>query len=188
MGAEVVIMDINIDKLQAFSAGYHRAVTLYSSAPAIAREAREADLIIGSVLIPGALAPKLLRRETVAAMKPAAVIVDICIDQGGFAESSRVTSISRPTYVEDGVVHYCVPNMPALVPRTSTFALTNATLNWICALADQGIEAAIGDSRPLRKSVVSYQGKLTNTAIGAALGIAVTALETLQGNETLQGK
>lgn len=171
LGARVVIMDINTDKLQSFCTGAFKAETVYSTPAALERELLDADLVIGSVLIPGALAPKLLTRAMLKKMQKGSVIVDICIDQGGFAESSRATSIAEPTYVEEGVVHYCVPNMPALVPRSSTLALTNATLPWVRKLSKEGIKAAIKNSLPLQESLVSVKGKLTNKAIGQALNI-----------------
>ncbi|MFN8389185.1 MAG: alanine dehydrogenase [Bdellovibrionota bacterium] len=179
MGADVVVMDINSDKLQPFSKGALRAITVQSSPVSLEREIRAADLVIGAVLIPGALAPKLLSRKMLGGMKAGSVIVDICIDQGGMAESSRPTTISQPTYVDSGVVHYCVPNMPALVPRTSTIALTNATLRWIVALSEKGILAGVSSLPPLRRSVVSYKGRLTNRAIGDALSLPVVDFATI---------
>ena len=171
LGAEVVVMDINVDKLHPFTIGAQRATTVYSTPRALAREIPMADLVIGSVLIPGAKAPKLVTREMIASMKPGTVFVDICIDQGGCAETSRSTSIAQPTYLEEGVIHYCVPNMPALVPRTSTAALTQATLPWLIRLANEGVASAIKKHRPLNRSVVSRDGLLTNRAIGEALQI-----------------
>jgi len=174
IGADVTILDINAARLAPYTKGPLRAKTAYSSPQALEREVLDADLIIGSVLVPGARAPKLLSRALLTKMKPGAVIVDICIDQGGFAESSVATTISNPTYVEAGIVHYCVPNMPALVPRTSTLALTAATLPWLLNIAEQGVDRAIFGLPPLRRSVVCYQGKLTNKAIGEALSLPFT--------------
>ena len=170
MGADVTILDINTEKLAPFADGHYNARTLYSTPRTVAREIGEADLVIGAVLVPGALAPKLVTREMLQTMKKGAVLVDICIDQGGFAESSRPTSILDPTYVESGVVHYCVPNMPALVPRTSTEALTNATLPWIQMLADRGIEETLKTSSAMQQSLISFKGKMTNIVVGKALG------------------
>ncbi len=178
LGAEVVIMDINVDRLLPFTTGPVRATTVYSTARAIIRELPQADLVIGAVLIPGAKAPKLITREMIKNMKPGSVFVDICIDQGGCAETSKSTTIHAPTYVSEGVIHYCVPNMPALVPRTSTAALTQATLPWLVKIADEGVSAAIHRHRPLNRSVVSMHGKLTNRAIGEALN-----LDYLDGHE-----
>ena len=169
MGAEVSILDINLQKLAPFSDGHLRARTLYSTPSAIARELKTADLVIGSVLIPGALAPKLITKEMLTTMQPGAVIVDICIDQGGCCETSHPTSISEPTYVESGIVHYCVPNMPGMVPRTSTVALTNATLGWVKMLVERGIEGTLRSSLPMRRSLTSYRKNLTNRVIGEAV-------------------
>lgn len=168
-GAEVSILDVNLPKLQPFCDGVLRARTLYSTPSALEREVKNADLLVGAVLIPGALAPKLITRKYLAQMRPGSVFVDISIDQGGVSETSRPTSHAEPTYIEEGVIHYCVPNMPALVPRTSTEALTGATLPWVKILAKQGIESAILHSVPLRRALTSYQGNLTNTVIGDAL-------------------
>lgn len=180
MGAHVTVLDKNTDRLAGFSGGYFRANTLASSPAALARAVKSADVVIGAVLIPGALAPKLLPEPLVASMNPGSVIVDICIDQGGCAATSRATSIAEPTYVTHGVVHYCVPNMPALVPRTSTLALTNATLPWLLQLAQRGLDGAVKELAPLHRSVVSYAGKLTNRAIGEALEIPYCSLGSLQ--------
>lgn len=171
LGADVTVMDINPERLEPFTYGVHRCKTVHSTSGAIRREIATADLIIGSVLIPGALAPKLITRDMLTEMRPRAVIVDICIDQGGFAETSRTTSINNPTYIESDIVHYCVPNMPALVPRTSTIALTNATLPWIKMLADKGIEGTLKTSKPMRLSLTNYKKNLTNKAISDAVGI-----------------
>lgn len=169
LGAEVSILDINTKKLDPFINGYQKARTLISSPSAIAREVQSADLVIGSVLIPGALAPKLLTRPMVEKMPAGAVIVDICIDQGGMCESSKPTSIENPTFVENGVVHYCVPNMPALVPRTATEALTNATFPWIKFLAGTGIEQSITRSKPILRSLMTYKKQLVNKTVGDAV-------------------
>lgn len=177
MGAQVVILDINLDRLQPFASGSPQIATLYSSPQAIARELHDADLVIGSVLIPGALAPKLVSRAQLPTMKHGAVIVDICIDQGGFAESSHPTSIATPTYIESSIVHYCVPNMPALVPRTSTLALTNATFRWIESIATLGVDAALRRLLPLRRSLISYGGQLTNPVVADALGLSALTAE-----------
>ncbi len=171
IGAEVTVMDLNQDKLAPFTSGPRRARTLYSTPGAIAREIREVDLVIGAVLVPGALAPRLVTREMLKTMAPGSVLVDISIDQGGCAESSRLTSLLTPTYRDSGVLHYCVPNMPALVPRTSTQALTNATLPWVRLIAAYGGEEAVRRIIPLRRSLVTFKGKLTNQAIGEALNI-----------------
>jgi alanine dehydrogenase len=167
LGAEVTVIDINLRRLAQFS----DMRTIFSTPRAIEREVQEADLVIGSVLIPGALAPKLLTREMLRKMPEGSVIVDICIDQGGMCETSRPTSISDPTFVEEGVVHYCVPNMPALVPRTSTEALTNATLPWIKLIANCGVEKALNTSQALRRGLTTINGRLTNQAVAEAVGL-----------------
>ena len=171
LGAETVVMDINVDRLQPFTVGPMRATTVYSTPWAIHRELPLADLLIGAVLIPGAKAPKLITKEMIASMRPGSVFVDICIDQGGCAETSRPTTITNPTYLIGGVIHYCVPNMPALVPRTSTSALTQATLPWLMRLADEGPLRAVLNHPPLNRSLVSLRGTLTNRPIGEALAI-----------------
>lgn len=179
MGAEVSVFDINPDKLRHFSSGHYRCRTLHSSPAAIEREVILADLVIGSVLIPGALAPKLITKKMVEKMHHGSVIVDICIDQGGCAETSKPTSISSPTYSVCGVIHYCVPNMPALVPRTSTWALTNATLPWIVKLANRGVEDLIRTEPSISSAVVTYNNNLTNREIGEALGLSYAEIDQL---------
>jgi alanine dehydrogenase len=129
-----------------------------------------ADLVIGGVLVAGAAAPKLVTAETVRRMKPGSVIVDVAIDQGGCCETSRPTTHDEPTYVVDGVIHYCVTNMPGAVPRTSTFALNNATLPFVLALADKGYRKALLDDRHLRNGLNVHHGRVTNRAVAAALG------------------
>src|SRR5499426_2354487 len=148
--AMVTVIDINIDRLYAIDQQFGAAVnTIFSTRQAVEDYVLDADLVIGAVLVPGAAAPKLVTRAHVAAMKRGSVIVDISIDQGGCAETSRPTTHAAPTYVEHGVVHYCVTNMPGAVARTSTFALNNATLPFILALADKGPEAAMSDDQHL---------------------------------------
>jgi alanine dehydrogenase len=181
MGAEVTVLDINPVRLMPFTEGPFKARTLYSTPVALERELVNADLVIGAVLIPGALAPKLLTRAMLATMKKGSVIVDICIDQGGVAESSRPTTIAEPTYTESGVVHYCVTNMPALVPRTSTIGLTNATLGWIKLLGEKGIHNTLQTSEPMRRSLTSYKGKLTNAVIGEAVKMSALKDEEVLG-------
>ncbi len=170
-GAEVTVVDVNLSRLTPFTLPPLKARTIFSTPAAIEREIADADLVVGAVLIPGALAPKLISRPMLGSMQKGSVIVDICIDQGGFAESSRPTTISEPTYADSGVVHYCVTNMPALVPRTSTIALTNATLSYIQTIADLGIDGALRKNLPMLRSLTSYQGHLTNSVIGEAVGL-----------------
>lgn len=171
MGAEVTVLDIRPERLAPFCEGYLRARTVLSNEHSIRREIADADLVIGAVLIPGALAPKLISKKMLSLMRPGSVVVDICIDQGGCLETSRATTIDDPTYVEPDsqVVHYCVTNMPALVPRTSTEALTSATQPWILLLSECGIEETLRRSSAMRASLTSYRGKLTNEAIGKAV-------------------
>ena len=170
-GAQVVVLDRNIDALRRID---HllgaRAMTVFSNRDSIERHVLSADLVIGAVLIPGAAAPKLVSRQMVSAMKPGAVVVDVAIDQGGCFETSRPTTHAVPTYVVDRVVHYCVANMPGGVPRTSTFALNNATLPYVLMLADQGYRRALSEHRHLRAGLNVFAGKVTCAQVAAALG------------------
>jgi alanine dehydrogenase len=171
VGAHVSILDVNPGKLRYVHdilAGH--VTTVMSNRANIEEETLAADLVIGTVLIPGALAPKLLSRALVRGMRRGAALVDISIDQGGCAETSRPTTHARPTYVEEGVVHYCVTNMPGIVPHTSTYALTNATLSYALMLADQGFEAALRGSAPLRHAANVVGGEITHPAVAAAVG------------------
>ncbi len=171
VGAHVSILDVNPGKLRYVHdiLGGH-VTTVMSNRANIEEEMLAADLVIGTVLIPGALAPKLLSRALVRAMRRGAALVDISIDQGGCAETSRPTTHARPTYVEEGVVHYCVTNMPGIVPHTSTYALTNATLSYALMLADKGFEAALRESTPLRHAANVVAGEITHPAVAAAVG------------------
>jgi len=132
---------------------------------------RRADLVIATVLVPGGMAPKLISKQTVKAMKPGSVIVDVAIDQGGCAETSRPTTHSHPTYVVDDVVHYCVANMPGAVARTSTFALSNVTTSFVLALADKGWRTALRDDTNLRDGLNVHHGRITYRAVADALGL-----------------
>lgn len=174
-GADVSILDVNLDRLRQVDdlfAG--RVVTLYSSSYNIAQVIQRADLLIGAVLVPGARPPRLVTSAMVAQMKEGAVIVDVAVDQGGCVETIKPTTLLDPTYVVSGVVHYGVANMPALVPRTSTFALTNATLPYVLALADQGAARAIGASPPLAAGVNVWDGRVVHPAVAASLGVEAT--------------
>ena len=184
MGANVVVFDINQEKLANLRRKSPRIFTKQSSPEAISAELKDTHLLIGAVLIPGALAPKLVTASMIRSMPKGSVFVDICIDQGGCSETSRPTSIQDPTYVVDGVIHYCVTNMPALVPRTSTQALTSETIEWILLLAEKGIGNACLSSEPLLRSVISLDGKLTNQAIGKALN--KESLSQLQAKALLE--
>jgi alanine dehydrogenase len=169
--AMVTVIDINLDRLYAIDQQFGAAVnTIFSTRQAVEDYVLDADLVIGAVLVPGAAAPKLVTRAHVEAMKQGSVIVDISIDQGGCAETSRPTTHAAPTYVEAGVVHYCVTNMPGAVARTSTFALNNATLPFILALASKGTEAALADDEHLRAGLNVYRGRIAHPAVAEALG------------------
>ncbi len=180
MGAHVIIIDRNLDRLREIDDIFNsQVVTLASNAWTIRETLRQADLVIGAVLIPGAAAPKLVNRDMISAMKPGSVIVDVCIDQGGCLETSRPTSHSSPVYAVDGVIHYCVPNMPASVPHTSTFALTNATIPYLLKLANEGLERACIDSPALRQGVNTFRGHITHTAVAESQGKPCRDIATL---------
>jgi alanine dehydrogenase len=175
MGAQVTVVDRNPETLRRITAQFDNRVRTIVSAPdTIEALCRRADLVIGTVLIPGAAAPKLITAETVRAMKPGAAIVDVSIDQGGCAETSRPTTHSQPTYVVDGVVHYCVANIPGAVSRTSTFALNNMTVPFVLALADKGFPRALVEDPHLRAGLNVHAGRLTHPAVADTLGIAYT--------------
>ena len=179
-GARVYALDRSLDVLRRVEAELGaRVVTVYSSRDAVEQHVLSADLVVGAVLVPGAAAPKLVSRQMVAAMKPGAVVVDIAIDQGGCFESSRPTTHADPTYVVDGVVHYCVTNMPGAVPRTSTYALNNATLPFALALADKGWKRALAEDPHLRGGLNVARGRLTHPEVAAALGKQYAAPETM---------
>jgi len=170
MGATVTVIDRNPEALRRIANQLGARVrTVFSTRDAIETLCRRADLVIASVLVPGATAPKLITADTVKAMKPGAVIVDIAIDQGGCAETSRPTTHSAPTYTVDEVVHYCVTNMPGAVARTSTFALNNVTLPFVLALADKGYRRALGEDVHLRHGLNVHEGKITHRAVADAL-------------------
>jgi alanine dehydrogenase len=182
MGAQVTVVDRNTDALRRIAAQFdNRVRTIFSATDTIETLCRRADLVIGTVLIPGAAAPKLITATTVRAMKPGAAIVDVSVDQGGCAETSRPTTHSQPTYVVDGVVHYCVANMPGAVSRTSTFALTNVTVPFVLALADKGLRALVDDPH-LRAGLNVHDGRLVHSAVAQALSIEYTPAETVLAN------
>jgi alanine dehydrogenase len=171
MGAEVWVLDRNTEVLRALWKQFGRPLnTVFSTRNAIERHCLEADLVIGGVLIPGAQAPKLVTAELVRRMKPGSVIVDVAIDQGGCCETSRPTTHDQPTFVVDDVIHYCVANMPGGVPRTSAFALNNATLPFVQALADKGWRRALQDDPHLRAGLNIHAGKVTHRGVAEALG------------------
>jgi alanine dehydrogenase len=182
MGAKVTIVDRSQDALRRLAAQFGTsASTIYSTKSAIAELVKRADLVIGTVLIPGAAAPKLITRDMLKTMKQGAVIVDVAIDQGGCAETSKATTHADPTYVVDGVVHYCVANMPGAVARTSTFALNNATLPGALALADKGWREALKVDAHLRAGLNVAEGKITYAAVAQAHGLPYVAAETVLG-------
>jgi alanine dehydrogenase len=174
-GAQVVVIDKSADALRRIDAMFNgRAMTIFSNQDNVEREVLRADVVISGVLIPGAAAPKLITRRMVSKMKPGSVIVDVAIDQGGSCETSRPTTHAEPTYVIDGVVHYMVANMPGAVPRTSTYALNNATLPFTLALADKGWRRALADDPHLKNGLNVAAGKVTYKAVARALGLSYT--------------
>lgn len=171
MGANVTILDRSLPRLNYLDTVFNgRLNTIYSTVDAVDQYSRQADLLIGAVLVPGAAAPKLVTREHLKAMKNGAVVVDVAIDQGGCFETSRPTTHQNPTYVEEGIVHYCVANMPGGVARTSTFALTNATLPFALSLADKGYRNALRDDFNLREGLNVHRGRVTYKAVAETLG------------------
>ena len=173
LGARVSVFDRNVDRLRQLDLVFgNRIETVYSTAHAIEEHIVQADLVIGGVLIPGAAAPKLVTRDMVSRMKPGAVVVDVAIDQGGCFETSHATTHADPTYVVDGVIHYCVANMPGAVARTSTFALNNATLGHALALAGKGWREAAADDPHLRAGLNVVHGEVTYEAVAHDLGYA----------------
>jgi alanine dehydrogenase len=175
IGADVAVVDRNPEALRRIAAQFGpRVRTLFSTRDVIETLCRRADLVIATVLVPGATAPKLISAETVKAMKPGSVIVDVAIDQGGCAETSRPTTHSHPTYVVDDVVHYCVTNMPGAVARTSTFALSNMTTSFVLALADKGWRRALSEDAHLRNGLNVHNGQVTYRAVAEALKLPYT--------------
>jgi alanine dehydrogenase len=171
--ADTTVVDRSVDRLRELSTTFGGALrTAYSTAETIERLVLDADLVVGAVLVVGAAAPKLVTRAMVKRMKAGAVLVDIAIDQGGCFETSHPTTHAEPTFVVDGVIHYCVANMPGAVPRTSTFALTNATLPYVRALADHGWETALERDPGLAAGLNVHAGKVIHQAVAAALGLA----------------
>jgi len=169
MGADVTVLDTSMPTLRELDQQYgNRIQTLYSTRTALDELLPQADLVIGAVLIPGAAAPKLVRRIHLESMKPGSVVVDVAIDQGGCVETARPTTHSQPTFVEEGVVHYCVANMPGAVARTSTLALNNATLPFVLALANKGVTQALSDDPHLLHGLNIWQGKLTSPEVATS--------------------
>lgn len=179
LGADVTVLDRNVDVLRRINAQFNGAVnTLYSTADVLEKEVLAADLVIGGVLVPGAAAPKLVTAEHIKLMKPGAAIVDVAIDQGGCVETSKPTTHAEPTYIVDEVVHYCVANMPGAVPYTSTFALNNVTLPYIIRLANQGYKQVLLDDVHLRNGLNVYRGQVTHQLVAAALKFDFVEPET----------
>ncbi|MGO9228760.1 MAG: alanine dehydrogenase [Bryobacteraceae bacterium] len=181
LGAHVTIIDRNLNRLRELDDIFNgQVVTLASNALTIRENLKTADLVVGAVLIPGASAPKLVKRDMIAGMKRGAVVVDVAIDQGGCVETAHATTHSDPVYVVDGVVHYCVSNMPAAVPHTSTFALTNATFPYLLELANHGLEAACERHAALREGVNTYRGYVTHRGVAGSQGRQWCALAAVE--------
>ncbi|QDX80731.1 alanine dehydrogenase [Denitratisoma sp. DHT3] len=180
LGADVTVLDRNVERLDLLDRELSgRVKTIIANAATVEQCVVEADLLIGAVLVPGAAAPKLVSRAMLRSMKRGAVIVDVAIDQGGCCETSRPTTHADPVFVVDGVVHYCVANIPGAVPRTSALALNNATLPFVAALADKGWRRALADDPHLRRGLNVCAGHLTHGAVAAALGQPLVAAEDL---------
>jgi alanine dehydrogenase len=180
LGARVTILDKNVDRLRQLDLVFgNRIVTQYSNVQSVEEAVLSADLVIGGVLIPGAAAPKLVTRDTISRMRKGAVVVDVAIDQGGCFETSHATTHAEPTYVVDGVVHYCVANMPGAVARTSTFALNNATIGPGLALADLGWRAAMRGNPHLKAGLNVAEGKVVFEAVAKALGYEYTPADSV---------
>ena len=178
LGADVTVIDRSLEVLRRIDARFGASVkTLYSTQAAIEAEVLQADLVIGAVLVPGAASPKLIGRALLARMKRGAVLVDVAIDQGGCFETSRPTTHDQPTYQVDGIIHYCVANMPGAVARTSTMALNNATLPFVLALADKGWKRALREDAHFGNGLNIAAGKVTNRAVAEALGLPYTPAE-----------
>lgn len=180
LGAQVTIIDRDLNRLRLLDALFGPSLkTLYSTSETIEEAVTHADLVVGSILIPGKTAPKLITRKMVSQMAPGSVIVDVAIDQGGCAETSKPTSHDKPTYVVDGVIHYCVTNMPGACARTSTLALTNATMDYALAIANKGYKKALKDNQGLCNGLNVCHGFVTNTSVAGDLGYAFTAPQSL---------
>lgn len=180
MGAQVYIMDINIERLRQLDDFMPKNVTTLYSTPANIRELLpEVDLVVGAVLLPGAKAPRLITREMLSLMKAGSVIVDVAVDQGGCVETCRPTTHEDPTFVVDGVLHYCVANMPGAVPYTSTIALTNATLPYVLKLANKGVKAALNSDPGFALGLNMIDGKVTCEAVAEAFGLEYTPLSEI---------
>ena len=179
LGAKVTVLDLSLERLRYLSDVMPANVTcIYSNRHNILEQISTADLVVGAVLIPGAVAPRLIRREDLKTMQPGSVIVDVAIDQGGCVETIKATTHENPTYVIDGVIHYGVANMPGGVPRTSTLALTNATFPYAMRLANQGWKKACTESVPLRKGLNIIEGKVVYPAVAEAFGLPLDNVDS----------
>lgn len=180
LGANVTVLDINLKRLAFLDDLFGNTITtVMATHEAIHRHVTKSDVVIGAVLVPGAKAPSLVTREMISEMAKGSVLIDISIDQGGCSETSRPTTHQSPTYIMDGVIHYCVTNMPGAVPRTSTFALTHATLPYARAIADRGISEAIQQDKALAKGVNIYKGSITCQGVAEAVKGQFVNIETL---------
>jgi alanine dehydrogenase len=183
MEANVTILDLDVAKLRFIDSVHKgRITTLTSNRLTLEEQVASADMVIGAVLVPGALAPEVVTEDMVASMRPGSVLVDISIDQGGCAATSRVTTHTDPTYVTHGVVHYCVGNMPGAVPRTSTYALTNATLPYVVRLAADGAQAAASSDARFASGVNVVEGVVTEPGVAAAHGMEHVPLSRVWGS------
>jgi len=173
LGARVTILDVSVERLNYIHDILStRVVTLMSNSYNVSKAVAEADLVIGAVLIPGAKAPKIVTENMIMSMNPGSVLVDVAIDQGGSIETiDKLTSHENPYYIKHGIIHYSVPNMPGAVPRTSTFALSNATIPYALQIANKGAETAMRDNPALMKGLNVYKGKITNEAVAKAQGL-----------------
>ena len=188
MEADVFVYDTSIDRLRELDIAFGgRASTVFSSVLSIEERLPDVDLVIGAVLVHGARAPHVIRREQLALMKPQAVLVDVAIDQGGCFETSRPTTHSNPTYEVDGIIHYCVTNMPGAVPISSTYALTNATLPYVIALADHGVAEAAARDPGLKLGVNVAAGHVTHRAVAESVGMDYVPPEEILGLEQVAG-
>ena len=182
MGARVTVLDKNVDRLRQLDLVFgNRINTVYSTTQSVEEAVLDADVVVGGVLIPGAAAPKVVTRDMISRMKKGAVVVDVAIDQGGCFETSHATTHAEPTYLVDGVVHYCVANMPGAVARTSTFALNNATIGHAVALADKGWKQALKDNAHLKNGLNVANGQVTYEAVAKDLGYNYVNADTLLG-------
>jgi len=182
LGASVTVIERKLEKRLLARQIFGLSITILDSTQEnIERSCAEADLLVGAVLVPGAAAPVVLSRKTISKMQSGAVFVDISIDQGGCSETSRVTSLAEPTYVEFGVIHYCVPNMPAQAPRTATLALTSETMPYLKLLADKGLNGAVQASPELAKAINVHAGFMTNKSSAQALGLEYRSFAEVEG-------